>query len=115
MSKSEAYMIMRYADARETETHWHTPENYVEYTDKNNESISTDQIAVIQDLKTSMIYIHPIENNGNVVKDILLAEMTARELYTEDEFISKAIEKYYNQRFNFFDLIDPDETYFAFI
>jgi len=106
-------MIMRYADARETETHWHTPENYVQYKNEDEE-FATDQIAVIQDLSSGIISIHPIEK-GSALKDITLAEMTPRDLYTEDEIVAKAIEKYYKQRFNFFDLIDPDDNYFTFI
>lgn len=113
MSRSEAYMIMRYADAKETETHWHTPENYVQYKHEDEE-FATDQIAVIQDLSSGIVYIHPIDG-GVALKDVLLAEISLRDLFTEDETVAKAIEKYYKQRFHFFDLIDPDETYHHFI
>jgi len=113
MSRSEAYMTMRYADAKETETHWHTPENYVQYSYKDEE-LATDQIAVIQNLSSGIVYIHPIDS-GVALKDIVLAEFCLKELFTENESVSKAIEKYYKQRFHFFDLIDPDESYYTFI
>jgi pterin-4a-carbinolamine dehydratase len=113
MLRSEAYMIMRYADARETETHWHTPENYVQYKNEDVE-YTTDQIAVVQNLFENTIHIHPIEG-GVAMKDIFLTSFPLKDVFSEDETVAKAIEKYYKQRFHFFDLLDPEDSYHHFI